>query len=49
MRPTRTMISPIQKLQKIIRTIPTITMIPPREMPAGLLQNYVDREILGET
>jgi hypothetical protein len=34
MRPTRTMISPIQKLQKIIRTIPTITMIPPREMPA---------------
>jgi hypothetical protein len=26
-----------------------IEVSPPREMPAGLLQNYVDREILGET
>jgi hypothetical protein len=33
-RPTRAMISPIQKLQTIIRTIPTMTMMPPRDMPA---------------
>jgi hypothetical protein len=34
MSPTKTMISPIQKLQTIIRTIPTMTMMPPTEIPA---------------
>jgi hypothetical protein len=34
MSPTKMMISPIQKLQKISRTIPTITMMPPTDMPA---------------
>ena len=34
MSPIRAMISPIQKLQKIIRTIPTMAMTPPVEMPA---------------
>ncbi len=32
--PTRTMASPIQKLQKMIARIPRITMIPPTEIPA---------------
>jgi hypothetical protein len=32
--PTKAMISPIQKLQTKIRTIPTITMMPPTDMPA---------------
>ena len=32
--PTKTMISPIQKLHTNIRTIPTITMMPPSDMPA---------------
>jgi hypothetical protein len=34
MSPTKAMISPIQKLQTNISTIPTMTMMPPREMPA---------------
>src|SRR5919109_433186 len=34
MSPIKAMISPIQKLQKIIKTIPTMTMMPPRDMPA---------------
>jgi hypothetical protein len=34
MSPTSTTISPTQKLQKMIRTIPTMTMMPPREIPA---------------
>jgi hypothetical protein len=33
-KPTTTMISPIQKLQTIISTMPTMTMIPPVEIPA---------------
>jgi hypothetical protein len=32
--PTKAMISPIQKLQTNISTIPTMTMMPPRDMPA---------------
>ena len=32
--PTKTMTSPIQKLHTNIRTIPTITMMPPSDMPA---------------
>jgi len=35
-RPTNAMISPIQKLQTIIRTIPTITRMPPSPMPPVL-------------
>src|SRR5919108_2594751 len=34
MSPIKAMISPIQKLQTIIKTIPTMTMMPPRDMPA---------------
>jgi hypothetical protein len=32
----RAMIKPIQKLQMNIRTIPTMTMIPPSEIPPYL-------------
>jgi Caudovirus prohead serine protease len=34
MSPTKAMISPIQRLQTNITTIPTMTMMPPVEMPA---------------